>query len=123
MTNQVSREDIINHVKEAFAHSISPFVTSKDITQDQANRFFKSIFASPDLVELIHQSLKDYSSKTYFSGVDFAKEDCVLVARDGFQEVKFHSMQADFSIYIKETYEPRDCATYVTLYFRLDNNY
>jgi len=34
----------------------------------------------------------DYNSKTYFSGVEFPKEDSVLVARDEFQETKFHSI-------------------------------
>lgn len=120
MTNQVSREDVVRNVKHAFVFRISPFVTSKDITQEQANLYFKTIFDCPDLVEMIWESLKSSDSDTFFSGVDYAKEDSLLIAQDEFDTVKFHSRHEDFSIYIKETYEPRDCATYFTFVFRQD---
>lgn len=116
--NQLNNDVVIQNVKQAFLYSMTPLIENNTLNTETANRYFKTIFESPDLVEMIRKSLASHDNRLQFSHVNYVTDIRELVSNHEFEEVKFHSYYDDFTVYVKEIYEPRDVATYFSILFR-----
>lgn len=121
---QLNNDVIKQEVRNAFVHSMTPSIEKGELSQEQANYYFKTLFESADLVDMIRQSLLDSDFRTVFRGVEYTTTDVEVIpdSPSEFLSREVHSFYDDLVIFIQNEYEPRDCATYFTFIFKPHEN-
>jgi hypothetical protein len=122
--NRLNNDMIISTVKDLFLYTFSPLIEGGQLDKETANRYFKTLFESGDIVKTLRDSFDSSNTRIDFRGVEFTTDEVEVTENmgDEFVTVKVHSFYDDFVLYEKEEYEPRDCAYYVTYMFKPHDN-